>query len=1220
MRKKLTKCIKKLLAFTLATTMTTGLTSNVLMNERLYAVEETSKSSDEDYDYARAFQQTLMFYEFQMSGDVSGLGRNNWIDDCDLEDGSDVGLDLTGGWHDAGDHVKFNLPMSYSATMLAWSYIEYQDTYKESGQDKYMLQQLRWVNDYFIKCHPEKYVYYYQVGDGTIDHQLWTAPCLFDDDETMVRPSFKVDLEHGGSAVCAGTAASLAAAAIIFKESDPEYAELCLKHADELYEFALITQTDLGYSGDNGNTKNEDKIKLTEEESKVYQKAAGFYTSSHFQDELSWGGAWLYKATGEKEYLETAESYAYSWGGEEIVGNLKGNTWTQCWDDVRYGAMLLIAQLDDSEKGLEFRDGIEYNLDYMSIGTEDGGAKNKRTPKGLIMINDWGSLRYAAAAAFLAMLYANWEDADPARVEPYKEFAKSQADYILGSTGRSFIVGYDETSPQNPHHRAAHGAWKNSPLGYPESNRHILVGAMVGGPLSDDSYVDDRNNYCTNEVSDDYNAGCLGLMSAMYAEYGGEIDPNLSAYEEPGREFTMSAGLYQHGTKDGGNYFEIKDCLINQTAWPSRVTNNLKYRVYVDISDVLEQGYTPEDFYIISYYSQYMAAQDQISGLLPYDEEKGIYYVEVDLSGAEMMPAGDVISRNDMQLYIGAPCEWDYMKSPSLQPILDTDGDTLIPNFRITVYEGDEKVFGYEPNEEMPEDPESVNTLMGTPISDIPANSPTTTSATATTAVTTEDKTNTTTKDDADASTEGNGSVTTTSNPNDTTEGNESTDTGSNPSATTEGNGNGNTGSSPSATTEGSGNGNTGSSPSATTESNGNTNTGSSPSTTTASVPEEVVKLNNIVMDTDAVTITELEQKTLNVIYTPANATNKNVVWRTNNPNVVLVSENGVITGLQAGKALVYAQSEEGNFTASCNVTVTKSNMNDTTAGSQGNTGVNNPFATTASTSGNTGVNSPSATTADNSGNTSVNNPSGTTAGNNGNTSVNNPSGTTAGNNGNTSVNNPSGTTAGNNGNTSVNNPSATTMDNNGNAGANNPSTTTADNNGNAGANNPSATTADNNGNAGANNPSATTVDNNGNTGVNNPSATTTSNNGNAGATTQNNASATTAVNPNESNDSQNAILPAKVTGLKKKNVKKTSFKLTWKKQTGISGYRVYCYNAKKGKYKLVKTLKASKNTLTVKKCKRNTTYRYRVAAYKKVGSLTLTGKLSKVLKVKTKK
>ena len=37
-----------------------------------------------------------------------------------MDDGCDVNHDLTGGWYDAGDFVKFNFPMAYSVTTLAW--------------------------------------------------------------------------------------------------------------------------------------------------------------------------------------------------------------------------------------------------------------------------------------------------------------------------------------------------------------------------------------------------------------------------------------------------------------------------------------------------------------------------------------------------------------------------------------------------------------------------------------------------------------------------------------------------------------------------------------------------------------------------------------------------------------------------------------------------------------------------------------------------------------------------------------------------------------------------------------------------------------------------------------------------------------------------------------------------------------------------------------------
>jgi hypothetical protein len=35
------------------------------------------------------------------------------------------GRDVTGGWYDAGDNVKFNLPMAWSAGVLAWSVVEF---------------------------------------------------------------------------------------------------------------------------------------------------------------------------------------------------------------------------------------------------------------------------------------------------------------------------------------------------------------------------------------------------------------------------------------------------------------------------------------------------------------------------------------------------------------------------------------------------------------------------------------------------------------------------------------------------------------------------------------------------------------------------------------------------------------------------------------------------------------------------------------------------------------------------------------------------------------------------------------------------------------------------------------------------------------------------------------------------------------------------------------
>lgn len=52
------------------------------------------------YDYADALGKGLLFYEAQRSGKLPSDNKIPWRGDSDLNDGKDVGRDLTGGWHD----------------------------------------------------------------------------------------------------------------------------------------------------------------------------------------------------------------------------------------------------------------------------------------------------------------------------------------------------------------------------------------------------------------------------------------------------------------------------------------------------------------------------------------------------------------------------------------------------------------------------------------------------------------------------------------------------------------------------------------------------------------------------------------------------------------------------------------------------------------------------------------------------------------------------------------------------------------------------------------------------------------------------------------------------------------------------------------------------------------------------------------------------------------
>jgi hypothetical protein len=84
-------------------------------------------SNADTYDYGQVIGLSLMFYEAQRSGKLPGNNRIAWRGDANLNDRAPDGRDVTGGWYDAGDNVKFNLPMAWTAHVLAWSVVEFAD-------------------------------------------------------------------------------------------------------------------------------------------------------------------------------------------------------------------------------------------------------------------------------------------------------------------------------------------------------------------------------------------------------------------------------------------------------------------------------------------------------------------------------------------------------------------------------------------------------------------------------------------------------------------------------------------------------------------------------------------------------------------------------------------------------------------------------------------------------------------------------------------------------------------------------------------------------------------------------------------------------------------------------------------------------------------------------------------------------------------------------------
>lgn len=328
-------------------------------------------SSCKSRDYERHLELSLLFYEAQRSGPLPENNRIYYRHDSMLNAGYDAGIDLSGGYYDAGDNVKFNFPGAGTLTLIAWSGIDFQEGYKKAGQYKYMLDMVKWGTDYFLKCHPEKYVFYIQVGDGKIDHGFWYPPEYI----SYPYPSYKIDKNHPGSEVAGEVAATFAAASILFKNEDSAYSETLLKHAKDIFEFADE------YRGDYTSS--------VPEVSEFY----GTQPDGYF-DELEWASLWLYRATGDPKYLEKFENFVSSDKKFDSVATPIN------WDDKYGGVFILAAQLLKKDRYLDRAHKFARAI-----------LDNPRTPGGLYYypeLSRWGSNRHASNAASNLLFFANF--------------------------------------------------------------------------------------------------------------------------------------------------------------------------------------------------------------------------------------------------------------------------------------------------------------------------------------------------------------------------------------------------------------------------------------------------------------------------------------------------------------------------------------------------------------------------------------------------------------------------------------------------------------------------------------------------------------------------------------------------------------------------------------------------------------------------------------------
>lgn len=388
--------------------------------------------------------------------------------------GTNDKVNVSGGWHDAGDYGRYIVPAAKTIADLLYAYEANPELYgdnigiPQSGNGTPdILDEARYELEWMMKMQRDDGAVYHKVTcenfPGYVSPEKETAPLIVTPVSTTATADF---------------CASMALAYEFYKDIDVNFANDCLERSERAWSF-LEANPDLIF-------KNPEDI------------TTGDYGDLSDRDERYWAAAQLYRATGNSKY-ETALSEMYV---------LKGLDWSTVGD---YGNLAIL-----TAKNISKNSAIYTNAKDTIISQADSFVRiSSNSPYGVALTKfNWGSnMTVANAGIILGAAYKATGDSS------YLDAANAQLNYLLGTNpvGECFFTGYGTVSPENPHHRPSMAAGK------------AMKGMLVGGVnqnLEDSAakaycqdlpnakrYVDNAESYSTNEITIYWNSPLTYLVS-----------------------------------------------------------------------------------------------------------------------------------------------------------------------------------------------------------------------------------------------------------------------------------------------------------------------------------------------------------------------------------------------------------------------------------------------------------------------------------------------------------------------------------------------------------------------------------------------------------------------------------------------------------------------------------------------------------------------------------
>ncbi|XP_022933062.1 endoglucanase 16-like [Cucurbita moschata] len=453
------------------------------------------------FNYKDALTKCLIFLEAQRSGKLPPNHRPPWRGDSALDDGKLANVDLEGGYYDAGDNVKYGLPMAFTVTTLAWAALAYPAETQAAGEMENLKAAIQWGTDYLLKASSRRNRFYVEVGDPVKDHECWIRP------ENMKTPRtvLQIDRTTPGTEIAAETSAAMASSSIVFRNSNRTYSRRLLNKAKTLFQFAKMNQG-------------------------TYDGECPFYCSySGYNDELLWAATWLYIATRRPAYFKYITE-------ESVSGSVAEFSW-----DLKYaGAQILLSEIYfQGQKGLQM---YKNQADSYICSNLPNSPYHQiyLSPGGMVHMRDGANTQYVTGTAFLFSAYSDILATHQQTVQcggqqfdstQLMTFAKKQMDYLLGNNpqGRSYMVGFGNNPPTQAHHRGASvpvmpaNAEVNCAMSFvywlnnDTPNPNELTGAILGGPDRSDNFLDKRVVSPMTEPVTYTNSLAVGVLAKLAA-------------------------------------------------------------------------------------------------------------------------------------------------------------------------------------------------------------------------------------------------------------------------------------------------------------------------------------------------------------------------------------------------------------------------------------------------------------------------------------------------------------------------------------------------------------------------------------------------------------------------------------------------------------------------------------------------------------------------------